>query len=129
MVPHIPLDEPGALRRARVASGLLDDAFELPVIGVRVGIDPLLSVLPGGTVVGTLLSLYVVLEAARYGVPRALLGRMLLNVAVDGLGGAVPLVGPVLDLVFRANDRNVRLFERHLLEERREAAFVGIEIE
>jgi hypothetical protein len=121
--------EPAALRRARAASRLLDDLVTVPGTRIGVGLDPLLSVVPGGTVVGGAASLYVVWEAARYGVPGRMLAHMLLNVLLDAAGGAVPIVGPLLDAMFQANERNVDLFARHVARERREEAFVAIEIE
>jgi len=121
--------EPAALRRARTASRLLDDLVTVPGTRLGVGLDPFLSVVPGGTLVGGAASLYVVWEAARYGVPGRMLAHMLLNVLLDVAGGAVPVVGPLLDAAFQANERNVGLFERHVARERREEAFVAIEIE
>lgn len=121
--------EPAALRRARTASRLLDDLVAVPGTRYRVGLDPVLSLVPGGTLVGGAASLYVVWEAARYGVPGRMLAHMLLNVLLDVAGGAVPVVGPLLDAAFHANDRNVGLFERHVARERREEAFVAIEID
>ena len=39
--------------------------------------------------------------------------RMLGNVAVDGLIGAVPVAGDVFDVLWRANRRNVRILREH----------------
>ncbi|HEX7446755.1 MAG TPA: DUF4112 domain-containing protein, partial [Pirellulales bacterium] len=68
-------------------------------------------------------SLYILGAARRYGVPRITLVRMAANIAVDYLLGAVPLVGDVFDVYWKANLRNVALLRRHLLatpaEERR----------
>ena len=41
--------------------------------------------------------------------------RMAVNVAVDYLLGAVPLVGDVFDVYWKANQRNVSLLRQHLL--------------
>ncbi len=99
------------LRRARTLAHLLDDAVRLPG-GVRVGLDPLLSVLPvAGDLAGAALSMYVVVEAWRAGVSRRTLARMVANVAVDLTLGGVPALGTVADVVVRANQRNVALFE------------------
>jgi Domain of unknown function (DUF4112) len=61
-----------------------------------------------------LMSSYILYEARRLGVPRWLLARMALNVAFDGMVGAVPLAGDLFDAAFKANRRNVRLLRRHL---------------
>jgi hypothetical protein len=103
--------DPPGLRRARRLAYLLDDAVRLPG-GFRVGLDPLLSLLPVvGDVAGLVLSVYVVAEAWRAGVPRVVLARMSLYVAAEATLGAVPVLGSVVDAVLRVNQRNVALFE------------------
>jgi hypothetical protein len=79
-------------------------------------LDPLLGfLLPGvGDVLGAAVGLYVVVVAARHRVQRAVIARMVFNLALDCLGGVVPVVGDLFDLVNRANLRNARLLERHL---------------
>jgi hypothetical protein len=74
-------------------------------------LDPLLGlVLPGaGDLFGAGLGLYPVLLAWRRRAPKALLARMLLNLSVDMLGGAVPVVGDIWDFFFRAHSRNLEL--------------------
>jgi hypothetical protein len=74
-----------------------------------------------------LVSLYIVLEAIRYGVPIRTVVRMLGNIALDTLGGAIPLLGPILDATIRANRRNVRLFERSVARQTRAASAAGID--
>jgi hypothetical protein len=92
----------------------MDDAVRLPG-GVRVGLDPLLSVLPvAGDTAAAVLSSYVVFEAWRAGVPRAVLARMVAHIAIDTILGSVPVLGTVADVVVRANQRNVALFEEAL---------------
>jgi hypothetical protein len=103
--------DPPGLRRARRLAHLLDDAVRLPG-GVRVGLDPVLSVVPvAGDAVAALLSVYIVVEAWRAGVPRATLARMVLYVVAEFALGSVPVVGTLVDAVLRVNRRNVDLFE------------------
>jgi hypothetical protein len=100
------------LRRIRRLSHLLDSAVAVPGTRFRVGLDPLLGLLPVvGDAPTTLLSAYVVAEAAALGAPRATLARMVGNLVVDAVVGSVPLVGDVFDAAWRANERNVRLLE------------------
>lgn len=104
-----------APERVRRVARLLDSAVRIPGTDYRVGLDPVLGLVPGvGDVVALVASLYVVLEAARLGLPRATLARMVVNVGVDALVGAVPLVGDAFDAVWKANDRNVELLEARL---------------
>ncbi|MBX9789686.1 MAG: DUF4112 domain-containing protein [Pirellulales bacterium] len=95
---------------------LLDTAFELPVVGWRIGLDPIIGLIPGvGDALTTAISLYVVVAAQRLGAPRIVVARMLVNVLVDALLGAVPILGDVFDVWFKANVRNLALFERALV--------------
>jgi len=50
-----------------------------------------------------------VLLAWRRRAPKALLARMLLNLAADAAGGAIPIVGDIWDFLFRAHARNLEL--------------------
>ncbi len=107
-------------RRERIArfdalATLLDTAFALPGIKVRFGLDGLLGLIPGiGDFITTAMSLYIVYEARQLGAPGHLIARMLGNVALDGVFGAVPLVGDLFDLMLRSNRRNMRLLQRWL---------------
>jgi hypothetical protein len=70
-----------------------------------------------------LVSLYILNAARQHGVPRVTLMRMAANVAIDYLFGAIPLLGDVFDVYWKANLRNVNLLRQHLrtspAEERR----------
>ena len=110
-----PADEEAALERVRTVSRLLDDAVAVPGTDVRVGLDPVLGVLPvAGDAAAMLLSLYPVLEAYRLGMSRGTLAKMLVLVAVDAVIGSVPVLGPVFDAFWKANRWNLRTLERHL---------------
>jgi hypothetical protein len=76
-------------------------------------VDPLLGlVLPGlGDVLSSALGIYPIYLAWRRQAPRSLLARMLLNLAFDALGGAVPIVGDIWDFFFRAHARNLALLQ------------------
>ncbi|MEO1592178.1 MAG: DUF4112 domain-containing protein [Cyanobacteria bacterium J06632_22] len=104
----------GTLLRLRRLSHVLDNAIPIPGVG-RVGLDPILGLLPGGGDILTgAISIYVVFEAARLGVPAATLGRMGLNILADVLSGTVPLLGDLVDVAWKANARNVALLEKHI---------------
>ena len=109
------------LARLRRLSRLLDSAIEIPGTNLKVGLDPLLGLLPVvGDAPATAASAYVVAEAAALGAPRATLARMCLYLLVDAVFGSVPLVGDAFDVLWRANDRNVRLLEARLVDPRGE---------
>lgn len=93
----------------------MDSAFEMPGLRFRFGWDALLGLIPGlGDTLTTLVSLYILGAARRCGVPRATMVRMAANIALDYLIGAVPLVGDVFDVYWKANQRNVALLRRHV---------------
>jgi hypothetical protein len=91
---------------------VLDEAVRIPGTNIRIGLDALLGLLPGGgDVAGGVFSGLIILQAARAGAPAPVLGRMLANVAIDVVVGAIPLLGDLFDVAWRANTRNVRLLE------------------
>ncbi|MBD2163177.1 DUF4112 domain-containing protein [Calothrix membranacea FACHB-236] len=114
-----PIIEPDAkaprVRRLRQLSRILDNAITIPGTQVGVGIDPILGLLPvGGDFLGVMLSCYIVVEAARLGIPRATIGRMVFNIIVDGLVGSFPMLGDLFDFAWKANTLNIQLLEDNL---------------
>jgi hypothetical protein len=108
-------DERRAVERLRRLAYLLDDRFRIPGTRYRIGLDGLVGLVPGiGDGVTTLVALYIVLEARRLGVPPTKLGRMAINVGIDAVLGAVPLVGDLFDVAWKANRRNLALLLDHL---------------
>jgi len=108
-------DEATTLERVQTVTRLLDEAVRIPGTEVRIGLDPILSILPvAGDAAGAVLSLYPILEAYRLGVPNRTLLVMLSLVAVDAVIGSVPILGTVFDALWTANQWNYRLMEREL---------------
>jgi hypothetical protein len=103
------------LHRVRWLGYLLDEQFRIPGTGYRIGLDGLLGLLPGiGDTVGALLSIYVLFEAIQIGMPRTTLLRMVANVALDTVVGAVPVLGDVFDVAWKANKKNVALLNAYI---------------
>ena len=103
------------LRRLERLAVVLDSAIVIPGTRFRFGADALLGLFPGGgDVVGAALSVYVVVEAARLGVPAAALARMIGNVVVDTTLGAIPVAGDLFDAYWKANLRNIEILRAHL---------------
>lgn len=101
------------LQHVRFFSNLLDQCIVLPG-GFRIGIDPIIGLIPGfGDVLSAALSLYIVYQAALLGLPKRFLLRMLGNIAIETLVGTFPVLGDVFDAVWKANMRNLRLIELH----------------
>ena len=103
------------LARLEAVAKLLDVAFILPGTNIRYGIDGIIGLIPVvGDLIATALSLWLVREARALGAPWHVTARMLGNVAVQGVVGAVPVAGDAFDVLYRANMRNARLLRRWL---------------
>ena len=108
--------EQGITRLDALAT-LMDAAFVIPGTNTRMGLAGLIGLVPGiGDLIGGAISSYIVWEAKQLGVPRWLLTRMMLNVAIETGVGAIPLLGDMFDIMFRANLRNVALLKNHLAQ-------------
>ena len=105
------------LARARRLARAMDSAMAIPGTRIRVGLDPIIGLIPGGgDVASAVLAAYVVLIAVQRGVPRPVVWRMLGNIGVDTLGGSVPLLGDVFDVAYKSNMKNVELLERYVAQ-------------
>lgn len=104
-----------AVDRAKAVGRLLDDAIRIPGIGYRIGIDPLLGILPvAGDSVATIGSLYIVYLGITVGVPLRTVAQMLLLVGIDFTVGSVPVLGTLVDAVLKVNRRNAATIEAHV---------------
>jgi hypothetical protein len=103
------------LERLRWLAWFSDSAIRVPGTRWTFGADAALSLVPGvGSLFGTGLSIYLMLEALRFGVPARLLLRMGGNTLVDTVIGAIPGVGFLFDMFFKANQRNLKLLLNHV---------------
>ena len=111
------------LERIRRMVHLLDEAVRIPGTNYRVGLDGLIGLVPvAGDLITGGIALWIVREAARMGVPRRTLARMLWNVGVDISAGFVPAVGDVFDVAWKANRKNLKLLEKYLAKREKHAA-------
>jgi hypothetical protein len=113
--PFGPLTREQRLARLDALAKLLDVAFILPGTNIRYGVDGIIGLIPVvGDILTTAISLWVVREARALGAPWHITARMLGNVALHGVVGAVPAVGDAFDVMFRVNIRNMRMLRRWL---------------
>jgi Domain of unknown function (DUF4112) len=110
--PRPPLRVP---EWARQLSVLLDGAITIPGTSVKIGLDPIIGLLLPelGDALTGVMSLTLLHVAHRERVPKVVMARMLVNIAVDAILGAIPGLGDLFDFAFRANQRNLALIERH----------------
>jgi hypothetical protein len=133
--PHAAAsDDAGSLSpELQLLAHWTDTVFRIPGLNLRFGLDAILGLIPGvGDVLTSLASLYILSAANRYNVPRITLARMALNILLDTLVGAIPLVGDLFDAFWKSNQRNIELLRRHMAAapgaqksiRRRDSAFV-----
>lgn len=108
--PH-PYTHP-KLQQVRKFAHLLDSAFAVPGTKIRVGLDPVLGVVPGlGDGLSTLMSCYMIYLAHQWEMPRHVIYRMFGNILIDLLLGLVPVLGDIFDVFWKSNLRNLELLE------------------
>jgi hypothetical protein len=101
----------GFLRRW---SRLMDSAYRVPGTQIRFGWDPIVGLVPGvGDVATASFAVTILYHAYLLGVPKVVMGRMLLNILLDLAVGLVPFAGDVADVAWKSNSANLALLERH----------------
>ena len=96
--------------RLNFLAWLLDSSIPIPGTRFSVGLDAVIGLFPFiGDLIGVAASSYILAEANRMGVGKAILARMAFNVAIEGVIGIVPIFGDIFDAAWKANQRNVRL--------------------
>jgi len=102
-------------------SRVLDTWFQVPGTNIRFGIDGIIGFIPGvGDLLAGLASTIIVLAAFFRGVPIITITRMIANLAIEVGIGAVPFLGNLFDIAWRANRRNYHLLERSIAAPRRD---------
>lgn len=108
---------PPPLKRARSLAYLLDDLVPIPGTRFRIGLDPILGLLPGlGDWISWMISGHLLWCAWRLSVSASTLTRMTGYLVIDAVFGAVPVLGTIFDIGWRANDRILQMLERHVAE-------------
>jgi hypothetical protein len=99
---------------AALIAKIMDSLFRIPGTNIRVGLDPLIGLIPGaGSPISAFVSLLMIARSAQKGVPNLVLARMALNVAINALLDAVPVVGDAASIFYRSNAKNYDLMQRH----------------
>ena len=94
-------------------ASLLDDMFRVPGTQIRFGLDFLIGWIPGvGDAVAGVASLVIIISAWRRGAALVTLARLITNVVLETLIGAIPVIGDAFHVVWKANRRNYRLLMR-----------------
>lgn len=105
------------LERLRNLAFWLDNSIEIPIINYRIGIEPLIGLVPVvGDAIGYGFSAYLIWRARRFDAPPEMITRMFAYATLDFFVGSIPVVGDIFDFLFKPNARNVRLLESWLSE-------------
>jgi hypothetical protein len=92
-----------------------DDCIPIPGLNARIGLDPVIGLVPvWGDIITAIISCYVPYEAYRIGAPPALIFKMVVIVLLDALSGAIPVAGDLIDAAVKANKMNVQMLKDHL---------------
>ena len=109
---------------AKFLADWLDQRFTIPGTSIRIGLDPILGLIPGiGDMIANLAGSAIILIAAQYRLPKIVLLRMGLNVALNAIIGAIPVFGDIFSIWFRSNVKNAQLLERYVSVEARSSTF------
>ncbi len=112
--------EENARKRLEGLAWLFDNSILIPGLNIRVGLDAIIGLVPGiGDLISAGVSMYLMSEASKLGVSRAILIRMAGNVMIDTILGSIPFVGDLFDIGWKANTRNVRLLVEHFDQPRK----------
>jgi hypothetical protein len=111
---------------------ILDDALRIPGTNVKIGLDPILGLIPGiGDVVTGGSSAALLLLALKERVPTIAILRMIVNIFIDTLVGMLPVVGDVFDFFYRSNRQNLEIIRKYKTDPKAEPtttdkALVGV---
>ena len=111
--------QPRGLKDMDYLARLMDSRFKIPGTNIRFGLDALIGLIPGiGDLSTFAVSGYMIMIMAKNGANGYVLARMITNILVDAIVGAIPLLGDLFDVAFKANMRNMRLMQQYYQEGR-----------
>ena len=117
------LNEEKLLRLKRLSHNL-DEAFTIPGTERKIGIDPIIGLIPGGgDLIGGALSIYIMHAGIRMGMPRSVIIRMFGNIALEFIIGCIPIIGDLFDAMWKSNQRNVKLIEDSIISDEKNTIF------
>lgn len=109
---------PKALLKAQKLANLLDTAVKLPFIPIKIGLDSIVGLIPGaGDAIMLFVSLRIAWLGKSLGMPKTLVAQMVKNSAIDFGLGFIPFIGDIVDVFYKANQKNVRIMERWWITE------------
>lgn len=108
-----------ALKQLSRLAKLMDAQFRIPGTNIRFGLDGIIGLIPGAGDLSTFaVSGYMLWVMSNNGASGFVLARMTINILIDALIGAIPIIGDVFDIAFKANMKNLKLMQEHYEEGR-----------
>lgn len=105
-------ESPVVAKELETLAHALDGLFRIPGTQWRFGLDALAGLIPGvGDAATSIAAFGILVAAVRYRVPKVVLLRMALNLAIDYVVGSIPGVGDAFDFVWKANSKNLALLK------------------
>ena len=126
-MPDVPDESPkleiARPRFSKWVAFVLDDLIRIPGTNRRVGLDPIIGLLPGaGDFFTSAAGLTLLAAGARRKVPVSVYLRMASNWVLNSLVGAIPFAGDAFSFWFKSNRRNYELLRAHLDEQAKPGA-------
>ncbi|MGB7325255.1 MAG: DUF4112 domain-containing protein [Rubripirellula sp.] len=101
--------------RADSFARLMDDAIEIPVLGIRLGWDSILGFIPGvGDVAGLLSHGFLIVQAHRAGARKRFFLWLLLYALIDFIVGVIPVFGDIFDIFWKSNRRGAAMLRKEI---------------
>ena len=99
---------------AQALAQLLDASLTIPGTSIRIGLDPLLGLIPGiGDLISNAIGSSLLFLGTKAGIPRIVLLRMSINILINMVVGAIPIIGDLFSIWFKSNLQNAQLLHRH----------------
>jgi hypothetical protein len=100
---------------SKTIAHLLDTFIKIPGTNLRIGLDPIIGLIPGaGDAIANLMGSIILAEALQRGLPAPLVLRMGGNMLINAAVGAIPVVGDLFSAWFHSNSKNHALLTAFL---------------
>ena len=109
----MPKQEAVTYERLETLAKLMDDQFKIG--GFTFGLNFIIDLIPEiGDFITTTIALYIFSAALKYKIPKNVLFRMVVNIALYFLVGLIPWLGDIFGTWWKPNRRNLELLKKSL---------------
>ena len=98
---------------SKAIAHVLDELIKIPGTNFRIGLDPILGLIPsGGEAVSSIIGCFLLADAGKKGVPFRTLFKMGGNVIVNAAVSTFPVIGDIFSAWFKSNSRNYKMLRQ-----------------